>query len=289
MSRMRSYALALGSVLLCSPLWSCSPDRDYQVAVPWLLNGRVPNAQTCQEQHIARGRFEVFTSSGKKLQTLESDCAGVITLSDGQQYGGFLTTRAFVWDRAYNYTLTLVDAAGAPQSTPGQGYFDVPFDSADIYELGFLDYLNPHGGAAALSGEWSVASAADLAAACTANRVSKVRIFVASARDTKLEDAAQMGEANCSDGRFTSSGKVLATGNYLFEYVAVSDGGNVVQTGDSIPVNVDGSHDIALPREMFLSGVKAALPTGGSSSDIALPFGSQSAPVRASEATILSN
>lgn len=270
MSQMRSNALALGSVLLCAQLGACSPDRDYQVAVPWALNGVVPSAQTCQEQHIARGRFEVFSASGKKLQSLESDCAELITLSDGYQYGGFLTTRAFVWDRTYNYTLTLIDASGAPQSTPGQGSFNVPFDSADIYELGYLDYLNPHGTAAALSGEWSVAQGADLAAACSQNRISKVRIFVASGLDTKLEDATQMAEANCSDGRFVSSGKVLATGSYLFEYVAVSDGGNIVQTGESIPMRVDGSRDIALPREMFLSATRAA-PPAARSNDIALP------------------
>lgn len=288
MRQMRSYALTLGSVLVCAQLGSCTPDRDYQVAVPWALNGVVPSAQTCQEQHIARGRFEVFSASGKKLQTLESDCAGVITLSDGYQYGGFLTTRAFVWDRTYNYTLTLVDASGAPQSTPGQGSFEVPFDSADIYELGFLDYLNPHGSAAALSGEWSVATSTDLAAACSANRISKVRVFVASALDTKLEDATQVAEANCSDGRFVSSGKILATGNYLFEYVAVSDGGNVVQTGDAIPVSVDGSHDVALPREMFLSGSQAA-PPAARSNDITLPPASPRTVSRASDATTLSN
>lgn len=295
--QMRSYALALGSVLLCSPLWSCSADRDYQVAVSWTLNGMVPSAQTCQEQNIARGRFEVTTASGKQLQTLESDCAGIITLSDGHQYGGFLTTHAFVWDRTYNYTVTLVDATGAPRSMPGHGSFQVPFDSTDIYEISFLDYLNPNGSAAALSGEWSVAASTDLTAACTANRVSKVRVMVASALDPSFENPMQVGEANCSDGRFASSGKVLATGNYLFEYVAVSDGGNVVETGTSLPVFVDGTRDIALPRQMFLS--KAAPPSASSKDVVLLPraatrvlsfaHSSERLDERASEATTLSN
>ena len=68
-----------------------------------------------------------------------------------------------------------------------------------------------------------------------------------------LVDATKVAEANCSDGSFLSSGKVLATGNYQFQYVAVSANGNEVQAGAAISIQVDGSKDIALPREMFLS------------------------------------
>jgi hypothetical protein len=252
---MRSYALTLGSVLVCSSLSACTfgNNGDYQVSVPWTVNGEVPSPASCQEQHIASGRFEVFTSSGKKLKTLASGCAGTITLSDGNEYGGLLTSRSFEWDRTYQYTLTLVDAAGNPVSTPVQGSFELPFDNADIYELPYLDYLNASGTAAGLSGEWSVRANPDVAAACLADRITKVRILVASALDLKLEDAAQVAEANCAEGRVVSVGKVLATGDYLFQYVAVSDGGNVVQAGVAVPVTVDGTQDVALPREMFLS------------------------------------
>ncbi|MDB4972764.1 MAG: hypothetical protein JWN48_1105 [Myxococcaceae bacterium] len=257
MKSMRSYALALGSVGLCCLPWvagcSSNADRDYQVAVPWTINGMVPDPGLCQEQRIARGRFEVTTGSGKPLKTLEGDCAGTVTLSDGFDYGGFLTTRSFDWDRTYNYSLSLVDAAGNPVSTPGRGSFRVGFDEADIYELSFLDFLNPAGTVAGFSGEWSVRTNPDLVASCAAERISKVRILVASALDTELVDATPIGEANCAEGKFVSNGKVLATGDYLFQYVAVSEGGNVVEAGNSIPAKVDGSKDIALPREMFLS------------------------------------
>jgi hypothetical protein len=250
---MRSYALALGSVLLSSPLLgSCTVDRDYQVAVTWTINGMVPDAALCQEQGIARARFEARTASGKPLKPLEARCDGVITLSDQNEYGGFYTTRSFVWDRDYEYTLTLLRADGSAASTPGTGTFYVPFDNADVWELGFLDFLNPTGTVGALSGEWSVRNATDLAAACAADRISKVRILAASALDTDLVDTFVVAEAACSAGRFASPGKVLATGDYLFQYVAVSDGGNLVEAGKPIAATVTGN-DVVLPREMFLS------------------------------------
>src|SRR3712207_3917462 len=111
---MRSSALFLASSLAVASLAGCSssPQGDYQVAVSWLLNGTTPSAEQCREQGVARARFEVWSDNGRKLQTLESNCASVLTLSDGNDYGGFLTTRAFEWDRSYQFELTLVDASG---------------------------------------------------------------------------------------------------------------------------------------------------------------------------------
>jgi hypothetical protein len=254
MSRMRSHALTLGSFLCCAalPVLAGCDNDDYQVAVSWTLNGKLPTPALCSELGIARGRFEVRTASGKKLRTLESDCEKTVVLSNGYEYGGFLTTRTFQWDRDYEYTLTLVDAAGNPVSSPGEDAFYVDsYDGADIYELGFLDYLNHQGTAAALSGEWSVGSGPDIAAACTSFKIAKVRILVASTLDTDMVDTQVAAEANCSDGKFVSPGKVLATGDYLFKYVAVSDIGAVVEEGTPFAATTD--FDIVLPRQMFLS------------------------------------
>jgi hypothetical protein len=249
---MRSYRLALA--LTVSLLSSCSfgSDRDYQLVVTWLLNGFVPDPELCQELGIARARLEVSSGAGRRVRTIEADCHRTVVNSLGQEFGGFVTSRSFAWEVDYTYTLTLLDANGNVRSTPpAQRAFYEDFNGADVHELGFLDYVAPQGQAAALHGEWSVLNQ-DLASACAAKSIGVVRIVAVSPYNEKFEGSAVVAEAPCAAGQFTSNGKVLARGDYIFRYEAYSTAGSFVEAGVGIPVLVDGAQDVNLPREMFV-------------------------------------
>lgn len=251
---MRSYTLAL--TLAASLLTSCSigSDRDYQLVVSWVLNGFVPDADLCQELGIATARLEVRSGDGTRVRTLEADCDELVKNSEGETFGGFITSPAFAWEVRYTYVLTLLDANGNVRSTPpAEGEFFVGYDEADFFEIGYLDYVAPAGQAAALHAEWSVRTG-DVAAACAAERIAKVRIVAVSALNEEFEAPVVVAEAPCAEGRFTTNGqKVLARGDFRFRYEAVSEAGSLVQAGDPIPVLVDGTQDIVLPRELFLN------------------------------------
>lgn len=250
---MRSYSLALALALSLASGCSFGTDRDYQVVVSWLLNGFVPDAALCDELGIRTARLEVRSGNGTRVKTLEAPCDGTIVNSEGDEFGGFITTRAFAWDVNYGYTLTLLDASGNVRSTPpASGTFYVGFDEAEYYELGYLDFVEPKGQAAALHAEWSVRSG-DVATACAAEKIAKVRLLAVSRLNTEFESPILVAEAPCAEGRFDSAGKVLARGDYLFRYEAISEGGSLVQAGRGIPVFVDGSVDVTLPRELFLN------------------------------------
>ncbi|HEY6877015.1 MAG TPA: hypothetical protein VI299_03310 [Polyangiales bacterium] len=255
---MRSYVCALGGLALClSSLTACSNTGDYQVAVTWLINGTTPNQAMCQEHGIARARFEVRSEGGRSVKTIEGDCAATITLSDGSEYGGFYTNTSFDWDTRYDYTLTLVDAAGAAVSIPASASFGVDWGDRDLYELSYLDYVNPLGKSASLTGEWQFANgtASSVAADCAAQRVSKVRILATSALDDAQNpaDVVPVAEADCSAGRFESNGPLLATGNYFFYFQAVSDAGAVVTTTAAQEQFVDFNTKVVLMRASFFS------------------------------------
>jgi len=251
---MRTYALSL-AILLAS-LSGCTQDGDYQVAVSWLINGTTPTPDLCAEQRVDRARFEVRSAGGKRVKTVESRCADTIFLNDDNEYGGFLSTVSFDWDTQYYFTLTLVDAVGAPISVPWEGQFRVG-DDTDIKDLPYLDFVEPKGTAAGLTGQWSVRTG-DLATeeSCRAADIGTVRIFATSALDEGLLDAKQVAEVPCASGSFVSQGKILARGFYVFFFEAYSrvSPDVLVHAGRaSAPFLVDGSKDVALAREIFLS------------------------------------
>jgi hypothetical protein len=256
---MRSYALALATLLAATALLSgCGRDGDYRVAVSWLINGTTPTPDLCAEQGIAKARFEVRSAGGKRMKTMEASCADTIPLSDANDYGGFYTNYGFDWDTQYFFTLTLVDANGQPVSIPRNYDFTVR-DDTDTFELGYLDYVKPAGSFAALSGEWSVRSG-DIATPETcggATDIQTVRIFATSALDEDLLDAVQVAEASCGAGRYTSPGKTLARGYFVFFYEAYSSTNALVEASPpSAPILLDGSTDVLLPRHTFLSPAK---------------------------------
>jgi hypothetical protein len=254
MGFMWSYARIFGGLALClSSLSGCSNNGDYQVAVSWVLNGTTPSAAMCQEHGIARARFEVRSEGGSRVKTVEGDCAELITLSDGYDYGGFYTNDSFAWDTRYDYTLTLVDAAGNPVSVPARSSFQLGWDQADVFELNYLDYVNPSGRAATLSADWQFAngSAASIGADCAAANITRVRIVATSALDDTLADSVTVAEADCGAGRFVSAGPILATGDYLFFYQALRADGTVATTTDTQAQFADFNSDIVLMRASF--------------------------------------
>jgi len=250
---MRSYRLALALAVALLSGCTFGSDRDYQLVVTWLLNGFVPDAELCQELGIATARLEVRSGDGRRVRTLDASCERTVENSLGQLFGGFVTSRSFAWDVDYTYTLSLLDANGAVRSTPpAQGSFYEGFNAADVHELGFLDYVAPQGQAAAFHGEWSVKNL-DPATECAAQRIAKVRVVAVSPFNEQFEGAALVGEASCADGKIGSNGaKVLARGDYVFRYEAYSDANALVEAGRGIPVLVDGTQDVILPRELFL-------------------------------------
>jgi hypothetical protein len=253
---MRSNARVFGGLALClgslSGLSGCSNTGDYQVAVSWVLNGTTPNAAMCQEQGIARARFVVTSSDGSREKVLEGNCADTIVLSDGYDYGGFYTNDTFQWDTRYSYTLTLIDAAGNPVSVPASATFQLGWDSADVYELNYLDYVAPVGRSASLTGEWqfSTGSQATVAADCAAAGITRVRIMATSSLDNEtLADSVPVAEVECAAGRF--SGQVLATGDYLFFYQALRADGTVATTSDTQSQFADFGSNVVLMRASF--------------------------------------
>ncbi|HEX5657677.1 MAG TPA: hypothetical protein VFX59_10805 [Polyangiales bacterium] len=252
---MRTHARVFGGLALClSSLAGCSTDGDYQVAVSWIINGTTPSAEMCQEHGIARARFEVRSQGGSRMKTVEGDCAELITLSTDVDVAGFYTSDAFEWDTRYNYTLTLVDAAGTPVSLPASASFQVGYGQADVFELNYLDYVAPVGRSASLTGEWQFAngSQASVATDCAAAGISRVRILATSALDYEtLADSVTVAEADCSAGRFVSNGPVLATGDYLFFYQALRADGTVATTSDTQAQFADFNSSIVLMRSSF--------------------------------------
>jgi hypothetical protein len=248
---MSSYARVLVLLLLVTFTTAlgagCTlgPNGDYQVAVSWLINGTTPNADLCAEQRIARFRFEVRTGGGRVLKTVEADCASTRKLEDGNTYGGFLSTASFDWETDYFYALTPVDAQGTALSPPAERSFVVRYNEADIWELGYLDYLQPIGTAAGLSVDWVLDnSTTPLVDQCRTRKIKTVRILASSALDEKLENAVQIAEAPCSDGKYASASKVLARGFYSIFLVAITENDTVAAESKPESVLVDDSQSV---------------------------------------------
>ena len=230
-------------------------EGDYAAVISWAINGMLPNPEICREQGIVRGRFEVQDRRGKNAQTLEADCSATVRFPEGA-FGGFETSYAFKYDVPYLYTISLVDAAGRPLAEPVRDEMVLSEYQDDVAELPTIDFLQPNGSAAALHGEWRVvlpngAPIDDIASNCTQAGIHTIYIVVTSRLDPEFTSGVAFREAKCAEGKYDTSGRELATGDYYFRYEAVSAGGSIVQIGEPIEVFVDGSGDVVLPRETF--------------------------------------
>jgi hypothetical protein len=268
MSGMKSYALALWlAIPLLVLTEGCTVEHDYAVVVSWTLNGYVPDEELCSRLGIAHGRFEVMNRSGRVLKTLEADCDAQVWVEDDERqgdYGGFETSYAFDWDTRYYYKVTLVDASGNPVARPVdqmgnavsqalEGEFSVGYDRGEILSLPTFDYVQPIGGVASLTANWSENSG-NLPGACAAKQIESIRIVLVSAENPDFELPYELARANCADGRWASNGKVLEIGSYRFRYEAHKPGDpQYPKLGAPIPVIIDGTSEaITLRPETFL-------------------------------------
>lgn len=259
---MRAYTLAL---VLCLPLLSfaagCSNEGDYAVAVSWLINGAAPDSAMCQEQGATRARFEV-RARGEKTQVLEVDCASTIErwveeIQDYAPYGGFISKPSFQWGVQYQYTLSLIDAAGNPVSPPGTGEFFLRYDEGEIYELDYLDWLQIEGSSASVRGEWLL-GVGDLATECQTQRVASVEVVAFSALDVAFSQGVTVPgtKVPCASGAVRTNGAVLASGYYQFKYVGRSENGIIVTESDPSAPAFVGVEELALPRLPLLPVVR---------------------------------
>ena len=222
------------------------PDHDYAVTSTWLLNGATPDAARCNELGISQ--FRLTMNGPGPAKKLEADCEEVIRI-EGATYGGFETSRSFDYGVTYAYTVDALDANGKAiyryESDITAYYGDfipVDLDTVDVFE--------PAGGTASFSAQW-IFSEGDLAADCESNQIDKVAIWVASATDPDFFDYAILAEADCASGLIESDGKVLARGDYYFQYVAFDERGAIAELSEPLPESINEPRDVALPRHQF--------------------------------------
>jgi hypothetical protein len=222
------------------------PDHDYAVTSTWLLNGATPDATRCNELGISL--FRLTTNGPGPAQTLDAACDEVIRI-EGASYGGFETARSFDYGVTYDYSVDALDANGKVIYRY-ESYITAYYGDLLPVDLDTVDVFEPVGKTASFSAQW-VFSEGDLAADCESNQIDKVAIWVASATDPDLFDYAVLAEADCATGLIQSEGKVLARGDYYFQYVALDARGAIAERGEPLAASVDGPGDLALPRHQF--------------------------------------
>lgn len=222
------------------------PNHDYGVTSTWLLNGSPPDAERCEELGI--DTFRLSMDGPGPATKLEADCEETIRIGE-LLYGGFETSVSFDYGVDYDYTVDALDANGKVafryESTITAYYGDfVPVD------LDTVDVFAPEGKTASFVAQWLYTDG-DLAADCQRNQVDKVAIWLSSATDPDLFEPVVIGEAPCADGIIESDGKVLARGDYYFQYVSFTDRNAVAELGEPIPVSITGPQEVVLPRYQF--------------------------------------
>jgi hypothetical protein len=254
---MRSFQCAPGS----SPLTSlclaaacsvaatsagCSEDG-YAVAASWLINGLPPDEASCTLQGVQSVRLTV--SSNGREQSLEADCAERIFLSDGFDYGGFITNESFDYDRNYTYQVDMLDARG--EVIAGyNGSFRAEYGDFTPVELPPLELFQPIGDVAALVGSFAV-GAGPLSETCALAGIDAVELWMASATDLDFVDPVIVHAADCEAGEVGSDEAALAYGDYQVKYVAVDKELNVLQESEPFALLVDGEALFTLDRVTF--------------------------------------
>ncbi len=242
-------ALASWACVASVGLGGCgfNPEHDYGVTATWLLNASTPDKARCDELGIAQFRLTMDGSGPAKK--LAANCTELLTF-DGVSYGGFETSESFDYGVDYAYTVDALDDKGKPVYRYESSIIAYYGDYAPV-DLNTVDVFEPLGKTAAFSAQW-LYSDGDLAADCARNQVSKVVIWVTSATDPDFFDFATLAEADCASGLIESDGKVLASGDYFFQYVALSDKKDAIaEMSKPIRQTVDGSGDVTLPRHQF--------------------------------------
>jgi hypothetical protein len=187
-------------------------------------------------QGVARVRFTV--RGGDREKSLEADCNERIFLSDGFDYGGFITNESFDYGRKYTYQVDMLDTRG--EVIAGySGSFRAEYGDFTPVELPPLELFQPTGDMAALVGSFEVGDG-PLSETCAQAGIDAVELWVASATDVKFVDPVVIHTADCETGEVGSDEAALAYGDYQVKYVAVDARLNVLQESEEFALLVDG-------------------------------------------------
>jgi hypothetical protein len=242
---VRTLSLAAASALLAS----CSLDfgHDYAVIVPWLINGVAPSEAQCREHGVARVRFSVLN---RDYVPLEGPCGQGIEFDDGEQFGGFVTTDSFDFERRYEYELAMVDEQGrVVDGLRTTGNFRVYYDDYLPHLIDPIELFEPSGEVASVLASWTTGP--DLAQGCADLGISDVALVVTTRTDPDFLQAIELDRAPCGSGQLTTAGAVLAEGHYFLQYRALTSSGALVDDSDVIEAIVDRPGELALDPVRF--------------------------------------
>jgi hypothetical protein len=255
MSSSLSRLCALLLTLAGLGVTGCSNTSDYAVVISWAVNGFAPTQEVCDFHGIKSVRLTI--PDGAEKRTVEGRCADTLTLSDGYDYGGFVTTEWFEFGAVYSYQLQMI-ATNGDIIIADSGTFRAEYNDYTPVELATLNFFAPRqpgGEIASVTGSYSFAGTPDLAQACNDKRVNRVELWVYSVLDFDYQfpDRALFNE--CPVGTLDSGPPLLNPGDYLISYVALDYTSEasfqVVQELDPIPVVVDQAGTVELPHAEF--------------------------------------
>jgi hypothetical protein len=255
--RPRFLALLLTALGTSAGLGGCgSGSNDYAVVVSYVVNGLAPTPEECAAQGIKSVRLTV--ESGSRRRSVENACGETsIFLSDGYEYGGFLTTDWFEYGALYRYNLDMLGVNG-DVLIPGSGTFTAYYDDITPVELPTLDFFAPRtpgGEIATVTGSFTVGSGPDLTQACAAAGINRVELWVYSVLDELGEYYDRALYAPCDTGVLDSGTPLLNPGDYWVSYVAMNyvseTNYTVIEESDPISVQVLEPGTVALEPHAF--------------------------------------
>ncbi len=243
--------LAVVAWVGCGTALSGCGDDLYPVVVSWAVNGLAPTAEVCERYDIDRVVLTVH--DGARDRTMEADCASSLFLSDGYEYGGFVTTDSFEYDVTYVVQIDMLASDGTAIISHKTSFNTGSYDVTPV-ELNTLDFLSPFGNIAAVTGAFSVGSG-DQAQACADAGINRVELWVYSVLDFDLEAPAAVLYADCESGVLDSGPPLLDFGDYQVTYVALDyqseEELTVIEESEPIPVYVDAEGVVDLPSVRF--------------------------------------
>lgn len=238
-------------------LVGCNDSQDYAVTVSWAVNGLAPTQAECDFHGIKSVRLTI--PDGARNRTIEGDCARSLFLTDGYQYGGFVSTKFFEYGSVYTYNLDMIGTNGEI-ITQASGTFIAHYSDETPVELPTLDYFAPlalGGEIATVTGSYAIAGNADLAQACATAGINRVELWVYSVLDFNYEYPVRALYAPCEAGTLDSGTPLLNPGDYYVSYVALNyvseDSFTVVDESDLLSVYVEQPGSVQLDPWTFLA------------------------------------
>jgi hypothetical protein len=246
---VRTPALIISSTALVACTFD--GDRDFAVVPSWAINGLAPTAEECAAYGV--DHVELRITRPKTSRVIEADCGDAVEYDDGTMrftLGGFVTTRHFEYGRAYEYELSLVDAAGkVVHGAQAVGSFEVTADDSVPWLLDPVEIFEPAGDVASYSAAWTVGDS--LADGCRALGIARVALDLTTDYDVDLAHVVELASAPCEAGQIVSPGAELAVGSYVLRYVALDARDAVVDESPFIGVEVREPGEVKLDVVRF--------------------------------------